>query len=119
MNKNRHFLISVTEWGVDHEPMNLHEVEKLRKDGWELPTLEDYEQAATAQMKGFFDPDDTYWAHSGNGDIVAVVPYDPKDSAVCNRHDVEHRLRLIKRMPAHVITSHHSSKISKAKLIGK
>ncbi|MBP6858980.1 MAG: hypothetical protein KBC33_04110 [Candidatus Pacebacteria bacterium] len=119
MSKLKHYIVTVTEWGPDHEPMDFHKVEKLRKNGWDLPTVEDFENAATAELKGFTDPDDTYWASHGVGDAAALVPNIPSDRTICNQYDVQHRLRLIRRMPSKTITSDPKSKISKVALIGK
>lgn len=119
MSKLKHYIVTVTEWGPDHEPMNLHAAEKHYKDGWNLPTVEDFENAATAQLKGFADPDDTYWASNGDGDIAALVPDIPSDRTICNRYDVQHRLRLVRRMPSKTITSDPKSKISKVALLSK
>ncbi len=119
MSKLRHYIVTVTEWGPDLGLMNLRAAEKCCKDGWNLPTVEDFEDAATAQLEGFADPDDTYWASNGDGDIAALVPDIPSDRTICNRYDVQHRLRLIRRIPSQTVTSNPRSKLSKIALLGK
>jgi hypothetical protein len=118
MSKIKHYIVTTIEWGTDHGPMNFHKVEKFRKNGWDLPRVEDFENAATAQLKGFADPDDTYWASNGDGDIAALVPDIPSDRTICNRYDVQHRLRLVRRMLSHTITSNPKSTLPKAVLLG-
>jgi hypothetical protein len=92
-----HLVVTIIEWGKDYPPMTWNQVEKKCKKGWDLPTLNDFEDAKSTKVKGFAEPHNKYWVELGQGDVGAVRPAGPIEYENSNSYTLMRRLRLVKR----------------------
>ncbi|MES2314345.1 MAG: hypothetical protein V4524_00185 [Patescibacteria group bacterium] len=110
---NRHFVAIVLEWGKDYDPVGWRKVEEIRlgrgkyPEGWHLPTPKEFEDANKAGVLGFVSPTTRYWA-AGKGDALAIIPVIPTEYYVCNRYDIQHRVRLVRCV--HIFTNSFKTK---------
>jgi hypothetical protein len=99
------FVVSIMEWGEDYPPMDWNQVEKKRDDVWDLPSLDNFDDARSTKVKGFEEPQNKYWVDLGQGDVGAVRPAGPIEYENSNSYTVKRRLRLVRRVSIHAITS--------------
>ena len=99
------FVVSIVEWGKDYPPMSWNQVEKMRGNGWDLPSLVDFEDAKSIKVKGFIEPHNKYWVALGQGDVGAVRPGGPIEYENSNSYTLKRRLRLVRRVSIHTVSS--------------